>query len=133
VFKYIADVPEGMVSRQVPEQTYAVFPCTLETIHEMYQYAFQTWLPQSDYQAGDGPDFELYDEDFRSIGVRRQFRRQQIGRKARQVSVAFDGQALCHPPVGVQADQGHRNQYDGGGNKRPGDDFIAQALPPEHF
>lgn len=61
----VADVPEGMVSRQVPEQTYAVFPCTLETIHEAYQYAFQTWLPQSDYQSGDGPDFELYDEDFR--------------------------------------------------------------------
>ncbi|MBL7063117.1 MAG: GyrI-like domain-containing protein [Anaerolineae bacterium] len=61
----VADIPEGMVSRQVPEQTYAVFPCTLETLHEAYQYAFQTWLPQSDYQAGDGPDFELYDEDFR--------------------------------------------------------------------
>ncbi len=61
----VADIPEGMVSRQVPEQTYAVFPCTLKTIHEAYQYAFQTWLPQSDYQSGDGPDFELYDEDFR--------------------------------------------------------------------
>ena len=61
----VADIPEGMVSRQVPEQTYAVFPCTLETLHEAYHYAFQTWLSQSDYQSGDGPDFELYDEDFR--------------------------------------------------------------------
>jgi AraC family transcriptional regulator len=73
-FKYVAGfevdsvvgIPEGMVSWDVPAQKYAVFPCTLPTIHEIYQYAFQTWLPQSDYQAGDGPDFELYDESFDS-------------------------------------------------------------------
>jgi predicted transcriptional regulator YdeE len=71
-FKYVAgfgvddaaDIPEGMVSWEVPEQTYAIFPCTLKTIHETYKYSFKTWLPQSDYQAGDGPDFELYDENF---------------------------------------------------------------------
>jgi predicted transcriptional regulator YdeE/DNA-binding transcriptional MerR regulator len=71
-FKYVAgfevsstaDVPEGMVSWQVPEQKYAVFPCTLPTIHQAYEHAFQTWLPQSGYQRAQGPDFELYGEDF---------------------------------------------------------------------
>jgi AraC family transcriptional regulator len=71
-FKYLAglevsnlvDIPEGMASWEVPDQTYAVFPCTLKTIGETYQYAFETWLPQSSYQAGGGPDFERYDESF---------------------------------------------------------------------
>ena len=57
-------IPAGMSSWEVPEQTYAVFPCTLKSIHQAYQYAFQTWLPQSGYQRAEGPDFELYDEDF---------------------------------------------------------------------
>ncbi len=57
-------MPAGMTSWEVPEQTYAVFPCTLKTIHDAYQYAFQTWLPTSGYQQGEGPDFELYDEEF---------------------------------------------------------------------
>jgi len=60
----VAGIPEGMISWDVPAQKYAVFPCTLSTIHEAYQHAFKTWLPQSDYQAGDGPDFEMYDESF---------------------------------------------------------------------
>jgi predicted transcriptional regulator YdeE/DNA-binding transcriptional MerR regulator len=71
-FEYVAgvpvdkveDVPEGMVSWDVPQNEYAVFPCTLKTIGEAYQYGFQTWLPGSGYQRGDGPDFEHYDENF---------------------------------------------------------------------
>jgi AraC family transcriptional regulator len=58
------DVPEGMVVWTVPEQTYAVFTCTLPTLHEAYRHAFETWLPQSEYKRGDGPDFELYTEEF---------------------------------------------------------------------
>ncbi|MDY6877457.1 MAG: GyrI-like domain-containing protein [Chloroflexota bacterium] len=72
VFEYVAGfevdsgaaIPEGMVSWDIPAQKYAVFPCTLPTIGEAYQHAFQTWLPRSGYQRGDGPDFELYDETF---------------------------------------------------------------------
>jgi AraC family transcriptional regulator len=75
-FRYVAglevekaeDVPSGMTSWEVPEQQYAVFPCTLPTIGQAYEYAFQTWLPQSDYKRADGPDFELYDEEF-EVGV----------------------------------------------------------------
>ena len=62
----IDEIPAGMTSWEVPEQTYAVFPCTLKSIHQAYEYAFQTWLPQSGYQRAEGPDFELYDEDFDS-------------------------------------------------------------------
>jgi len=72
VFEYLAgfevantdDIPEGMISWDVPEQTYAIFPCTLKTIHQTYEYIFKTWLPQSDYEHGGGPDFEFYGEDF---------------------------------------------------------------------
>ena len=72
VFEYVAgiavtsveNVPEGMVSWEVPAQKYAVFPCTLPTIHEAYHYAFETWLPQSGYRRAEGPDFELYDATF---------------------------------------------------------------------
>ena len=72
VFEYVAgmevdsaaEIPEGMVSWGVPEQKYAVFACTLATLHAAYEHAFQAWLPQSGYQRGDSYDFELYDETF---------------------------------------------------------------------
>ena len=71
-FRYLAgyqvkpgsDLPDNMELWDVPEQTYAVFPSTLQTIHEIYQYAFQTWLPQSEYEHVPSPDFEFYDDDF---------------------------------------------------------------------
>ena len=71
-FEYIAGVdvtstdrmPEGMVQRTVPAGTYAVFPCTLTTIHETYDYAANTWLPSSGYKWAQAPDFERYDETF---------------------------------------------------------------------
>ena len=45
-FKYLAgsgvtqatDIPEGMSVWEVPEQLYAVFPCTLSTIGDAYQF-----------------------------------------------------------------------------------------------
>jgi AraC family transcriptional regulator len=71
-FEYVAgmevdradDIPEGMVSRTVPAQKYAVFTCTLPTIGAAYEHALRTWLPQSGYKRACGPDFELYDETF---------------------------------------------------------------------
>ena len=62
----IADIPEGMVSWEMPERTYAVFTCTLPTLGETFQQIYKTWLPQSGYQHADGPEFELYDENFDS-------------------------------------------------------------------
>ncbi|KPL00920.1 MAG: hypothetical protein AMJ91_02615 [candidate division Zixibacteria bacterium SM23_73_3] len=60
-----SDVPEGMESWQVPDQTYAAFPCNLKNIREAFQQIYQQWLPQSGYQRADGPDFEFYDENFK--------------------------------------------------------------------
>ena len=59
-----ADIPEGMVSWAVPEQTYAVFKCTLPSIAETYQFIHGDWLRSSGYRHVDGPEFELYDEEF---------------------------------------------------------------------
>jgi AraC family transcriptional regulator len=58
------EIPEGMVSWDVPAGKYAVFTCTLPTLGETYQHAYHTWLPQSGYQRAPGPEFELYDESF---------------------------------------------------------------------
>ena len=60
-----AHVPEGMVSWDVPAQTYAVFSCTLPTIGETLDHIHRVWLPASGYRHAHGPEFELYrDEEF---------------------------------------------------------------------
>jgi len=58
------ELPPGMTQWHVAAQSYAVFPCTLQTIQQTYQYIFETWFPQSGYQKGDGPDLEWYSEAF---------------------------------------------------------------------
>ena len=71
-FDYIAcvevepevDPPEGMVRHIVPDQTYAVFQCTLPNIHDAYRHAYREWLPTSDYERSIGPEFELYGPEF---------------------------------------------------------------------
>ena len=73
-FEYVAGIevseagslPEGMVRWDVPEQTYVVVPCTIPTIGKAYEFIHDTWLPQSEYKRADSPDFELYDETFKS-------------------------------------------------------------------
>jgi len=59
-----AQTPQGMVRRDVPGGRFAVFETALATIHEAYQYAYQTWLPASGHSRRDAPDYELYDTDF---------------------------------------------------------------------
>lgn len=58
------DVPPGMMAMAVSSQKYAVFKCTLPTLGQTYGYIMEQWQPNSGYQRGDGPDFELYDEEF---------------------------------------------------------------------
>ena len=58
------DIPEGMVSFEVPEATYAVFRTTLPDIGTTFDHAYHSWLPESGYQATGGPELELYDEEF---------------------------------------------------------------------
>jgi predicted transcriptional regulator YdeE/DNA-binding transcriptional MerR regulator len=60
----LADIPHGMVGRDVPAQTYVVFESHgLSDIHHTYRQ-IEEWFPTSGYQPGTGPDFELYPEDF---------------------------------------------------------------------
>ncbi len=74
-FEYVAaaqvasdqDIPAGMVYRQVPEYTYAVFTHhgKLDTLSETYEYIYNSWLPQSGKELHpDKFDMEVYDEDF---------------------------------------------------------------------
>jgi predicted transcriptional regulator YdeE len=71
-FEYVAgfpvsdasQVPAGMVSRTVPDARYAVFPCTISTIHQTYRHVADVWLPQSGHKWASSPDFELYDDKF---------------------------------------------------------------------
>ncbi len=60
------EVPEGMVSRTIPEATYAVFTSKgpmPESIQSLCKYIHGTWLPgQTEYIRAETEDFELYDE-----------------------------------------------------------------------
>jgi AraC family transcriptional regulator len=58
------NVPQGMMAYEVKANQYAVFPTTLKTIRQTFDYIYGEWLPQSGYQRGPGPDIELYDETF---------------------------------------------------------------------
>ena len=60
----LADVPAGMTGIEVPAQTYAVFDCTLPTLMDTIQHAYEGWLPGSGYARAPGPELELYDERF---------------------------------------------------------------------
>lgn len=76
-FEYVAglevtkveDVPDGYVVREVPAQKYAVFTHvgSLEQLKATYDYIYQTWLPQSGNELTGGPDFELYNEEFKNF------------------------------------------------------------------
>lgn len=59
-----AELPDGMEKWELSEQTYAVFPCTLDNISETYKHIFETWLPQSGHKLAGAPDFEFYPADF---------------------------------------------------------------------
>ena len=63
-------VPAGMSRIEVPAQTYAVFthrienPVLSQDLPRTFNYIYGTWLPDSDYQAAQGPEFEYYDSRF---------------------------------------------------------------------
>lgn len=65
-------VAEELTALDLPAGLYAVFThkiddCDLsKDIPNTFRYIFGSWLPASDYEIGDGPDFELYDERFDS-------------------------------------------------------------------
>ncbi len=71
-FDYIAcvevtsseELPQGMVSTKVPDQTYAVFKAALPTIKEAFGQICREWLPESGHERSPGPEFELYGKEF---------------------------------------------------------------------
>ena len=56
------NVPEGMVSRIIPGHLYAVFrhKGPISSLSETLKYIWGSWLPKSNYDYVEKPDFELY-------------------------------------------------------------------------
>jgi len=56
------DVPEGMITRIIPAHLYAVFrhKGPMSFLPETLKYIWGSWLPKSDYEYVEKPDFELY-------------------------------------------------------------------------
>ena len=62
--------PPGMQRARIEPGTYAVFTHrgSPATIGESIRFIWGTWLPRSEYEPGEGPDFELYDGRFKPDG-----------------------------------------------------------------
>ena len=58
------ELPADMVVHEIPAQTYAVFETTLPNIRETMDDIYAAWLPNSEYERAEGPEFELYGEAF---------------------------------------------------------------------
>lgn len=53
--------PDGLVMREVPAARYAVFACTVATIHDAYEFIHGQWVAASPYTYDrPKPDFEEY-------------------------------------------------------------------------
>jgi DNA gyrase inhibitor GyrI len=61
------DLPLGLFGMALPASKYAVFTVKgdLSNIGKMFRYAYDEWLPKSNYQSAFPFDFEYYDARFR--------------------------------------------------------------------
>ena len=59
-------VPEGMITRELPEQLYAKFihKGDITNLDKTLKYIWGSWLPKSDFEYEEKPDFELYPQDY---------------------------------------------------------------------
>ena len=59
-------VPEGMITRELAAHTYARFTHVgpIANLEETLKYIWGSWLPKSDYEYADKPDFELLPASF---------------------------------------------------------------------
>ena len=56
-----SEVPPGCVTHTFPAGTWAVFPCTLDTLQETNTSMWRDWLPASkEYKLGGGYNLEYY-------------------------------------------------------------------------
>jgi len=59
------NIPAGAVSLTIPKSTYAVFTAIgknmPKSIGEAFNFAFNEWLPKSEFEYNGIADFELYD------------------------------------------------------------------------
>lgn len=60
------EVPEGMITRELEAQTYARFTHTgpIANLENTLRYIWGSWLPKSNYEYADKPDFELLPAGF---------------------------------------------------------------------
>jgi AraC family transcriptional regulator len=55
------EIPEGLALREIPAAQYAVFECSMQTMGQVYEEAYQRWLPSSKMERDmQAPDIELY-------------------------------------------------------------------------
>jgi len=62
-----AAIPEGMITRRIPEYRYAVFAHRggMETLRQTYQNIYSVWMPEAGLKpVEDGLDMEVYTEEF---------------------------------------------------------------------
>lgn len=67
-----AEVPQGLIAREVPASRYAVFECEMRAIGETYRFIFAEWLPGAGVRPSPAaPVFEQYPPEGReSLPVR---------------------------------------------------------------
>lgn len=60
------EVPDGMITRELEAQTYARFTHIgpLAKLEDTLRYIWGSWLPKSDYEYAEKPDFELLPAGF---------------------------------------------------------------------
>ena len=57
----VSGAPEGLVLREAPEATEAVLECTMATLGATGAFAYDQWLPQSEYECAEPlPWYEKY-------------------------------------------------------------------------
>jgi AraC family transcriptional regulator len=63
----LQDTPGILFAKTLPASRYAVFHVTggLSKISEIFRFAYDQWIPASDYEVAYPYDFEYYGEDFK--------------------------------------------------------------------
>lgn len=64
-------VPDGMLARTIPAHLYAVFrhDGPISSLPETMKYIWGSWLPKSDYEYVEKPDFELFSPEAQPKGA----------------------------------------------------------------